>query len=364
MDLVFIITSNEIRIFKASQQDISPFFIDGEDIFEYEDNDFAQDLKDKILTILNEKSFCDIAVHIAYTADEKSAAESILREFVPCRLIQAVVFDDISDPSKTAKQIQTISRNKSAEFEDELAQSNITIKQQTDMISALKSEMDKQSAEYDSLKNEYASLQKSYKSLEKKNKSLVKDNQSMKEICESSEKFFSAQRHRCYYTEKEASKSVLMDINWKKNNGEIFTADSYGIQGELGDLNFKKSETTNYEPSLNDLSYKSLTIKYEKQLYTSICYRSEWTYKLVIKNAIPRDLLLIIIKSVNIAPNETFAVLTHPNDTEEAVLKWLEQTSDEFSKKLQSQSDNQVNRGFSPNIVAGLKKGVFRNGKY
>ena len=216
MDLVFIITSNEIRIFKASQQDTTPFYIDGEDIFEYEDNDFAQDLKDKILTILNEKSFCDIAVHIAYTADEKSAAESILREFAPCRLIQAVVFDDISDPCITAKQIQTISQNKSTEFEGELAQSNITIKQQTDMISALKSEMDRQSAEYDSLKNEYASLHKSYKSLEKKNKSLVKDNQSMQEICESSERFFSTQRFRCYFKNYSIECPIIIDITWNK----------------------------------------------------------------------------------------------------------------------------------------------------
>lgn len=346
MDLVFIITSNEIRIFKASQQDTTPFYIDGEDIFEYEDNDFAQDLKDKILTILNEKNFSDIAVHIAYTAGEKSAAESILREFSPCCLIQAVVFDEISDPYKITKQILTISRNKSAEFEDELAQSNITIKQQTDMISALKSEMDKQSAEYYSLKNKYASLQKSYKTLERKNESLTKDNQSMQEIYKSSEKFFSAQRHRCYFTEKEASKSLLMDINWEKNNGEIFTADSYGARGVLGDLTFKKSESTNYEPSLNDLSYKSFEIKYEKHLNSSFFSHYEWKYRLVIRSitryADPQNLLLfklIIIKSENIAPNETFAVLTHPNDTEEAVLKWLKQNPDEFSEKIQSLAD-------------------------
>lgn len=337
MDLVFIITSNEIRIFKASQQDISPFFIDGEDIFEYEDNDFAQDLKDKILTILNEKNFCNIAVHIAYTAGEKSAAESILREFVPCRLIQTVVFDEISDPGKTAKQIQTISRNKSAEFEDELAQSNITLKQQNDMLSALKSEMDKQSAEYDSLKNEYASLQKSYKSLERENKSLVKDNQSMKEICESSEKFFASQRCRCYFINYGLENSILMDIIWNKKNGEIFTP---SIGTELGHYNVKK-ESARYEPSFAWLTHDNIHIKYNKKDRKISNY---WTGEIYLEviDTIFKDKTqykLIIVKSENISQYETFAVVTHPYDTEEAVLKWLDQTSDEFSKELQSQSN-------------------------
>lgn len=326
MDLILIIKSNEIRIFKALHQETSPFYIDGEDIYEYEGNDFAQDLKDKILTILNEKNFFDIAVHIAYTASEKSAAESILQEFVPCRFIQAVVYDDISDPYKTAEQIQNISRNKSAEFKDELAQSNITIKQQTDMITALKSEMEKQSAEYDSLKNEYASLQKSYRSLERKNKSLVKDNQNMQEICENAEKFFAPQRCRCYYTELGIPTPMLMDITWNKSDGDVFTADFI-----LGHYTLKKTESTLHDPSLYRLSYKNFYIEYEHD------YKKYWSGKIKIQKSNDVSLYnktiqfkLIIIKSENIAQNETFAVLTHPYDTEEAVLKWLDQTSDEF----------------------------------
>ncbi|MGN0607612.1 MAG: hypothetical protein ACI4J6_00280 [Oscillospiraceae bacterium] len=344
MDLILIIKSNEIRIFKALYQETSPFYIDGEDIYEYESNDFAQDLKDKILTILNEKNFFDIAVHIAYTASEKSAAESILREFVPCRFIQAVVYDNISDPCKTAEQIQTISRNKSAEFEGELAQSNITIKQQTDMITALKSEMEKQSAEYDSLKNEYASLQKSYKSLERKNKSLVKDNQSMQEICENAEKFFAPQRCRCYLS-SELNGSILANINFTKKDGEILLF-CHGNGINLGNCNIVKKfedwDTTfrpfqKIRPKLlnnfkeNDLLFLFLG-NYENDSFAIRCVGSS--------SGDAKNMKIIIVKTNDISLNETFAVLTHPNDTKEAVLKWLKQASDGRSKELQSQSNN------------------------
>lgn len=335
MDLIFIIKSNEIRIFKALHQETSPFYIDGEDIYEYESNDFAQDLKDKILTILNEKNFFDIAVHIAYTASEKSAAESILREFVPCRFIQAVVYDNISDPCKTARQIQTISHNKSAEFEGSFSRSNAEITQQTDMINTLKSEMDKLSAEHDSLKKEYASLEMSYSSLEIKNKSLVRANQSMQEKCKNAEIFFSTQRHRCYY---KLNKNILMDITWNKRNGDVFSASLTDI-GTLGHYTIKTTEQMAYYPIILNVDYKDIGIRYTNR-------SNGWTGEIICKKlqtltSTTLQLKLIIIKSENIAPNETFAVLTHPNDTEEAVLKWLERTSDDFSQKLQSQSNNQ-----------------------
>ena len=122
MNLIFVITKNEIRPFRSNDgKTVSKFHISGEEIYEYDEcYDFAEDLKDKLLAILNMHDLSEVAVDIAYIKGENHAAEEMLREFMPCFRVQVGEFEKIEDYADTAEQMLCITDNRSVALGMEL----------------------------------------------------------------------------------------------------------------------------------------------------------------------------------------------------------------------------------------------------
>ncbi len=316
MNLIFVITKNEIRPFRSNDgKTVSVFHISGEEIFEYDEYyDFAEDLKDKLLAIINMRDFSEVAVDIAYIKGEKRAAEEILKEFIPCLRVQAVEFDKIDNAAEIAEKTLCITENKTVALEKELGNTQKSLAEAEQRIA----EMEEQLDEYIEVNNNFEALQKEYDILEAKCQKYKKklDNQYAKE-------------RFCCRLKFEHSNPNTINIDWSYSNGYIFegkcTVDSDCYLDEsqcniLGKCNV-------FTPTGKKASTYIDTDYTMKNLYRNIgarlhCYGcNDASIEIAIPKGLKRKLL--ILKSKGIAENEIFAVITHPEDPIEAVREWV-----------------------------------------
>lgn len=319
MNLIFVITKNEIRPFRSNDgKTVSVFHISGEEIYEYDEcYDFAEDLKDKLLSILNMRDFSEVAVDIAYIKGEKCAAEEILKEFIPCLRVQAVEFDKIDNAAEVAEKMLCITENKSVALEKELGNTKKSLAEAEQRIAEMEEQLNEYIEANNSFDIEYTALQKEHDILEAKCQKYKKklDNQYAKE-------------RFCCRLKFEHSNPNTVDIDWNYSNGYIFEGkcpvdmNNYieGHFNRLGKCNVftptgKKASTyidTDYK--MNNV-YRNIGAR----LYCYGCNDAS------IEIAMPKGLKrkLLILKSKGIAENEIFAVITHPEDPIEAVREWV-----------------------------------------
>ncbi len=313
MNLIFVITKNEIRTFRSSDgKTVSSFHISGEEIFEYDEYyDFAENLKDNLLAILNMRDFSEVAVDIAYIKGEKRAAEEILREFIPCLRVQAVEFDKINNIDETAEKMLCISNDKSAEFEltqKKLNEREKTISMQDSAINNLKTEKEKLEEAYNALVQEHESDVKKLKKMKSK-------------IARYGDKYAKCRGVFKFPIEDYPVKSIIWTIVDEQTVEDDYYSDC------------KKIATIKFETDISNIKEKHLhfklkNCKYELQFkHTSRNGEMELLKKLDKFNEdeyVREKSKFIILKSENLKYNEPFLMITHIKDTKEDALEWFE----------------------------------------
>lgn len=326
MNLIFVITKNEIRPFRSNDgKTVSKFHISGEEIYEYDEcYDFAEDMKEKLLAILNMRDFSEVTVDIAYIKGEKRAAEEILREIIPCLRVQVGEFEKIEDYTETAEQMLCITDNKSVALGMELdIYRERFARVEKRLVDAEKHIAEIEEKFYEAKKkndSEYQALQKKYNELEIN-------------VCDAK---YAHERFCCYFDFVYYNDSGTINIDWNLSNGEVFSLEAgteinekYFTLGTCSSPNAKHDgkfiegfcpvstsyQDDNYRFCCNG-DYKTLKFSYKR--ISKISHWNAYSCDEYIK-----ERKLIILKSNDIAKREIFAVITHPDDSEEAVREWV-----------------------------------------